>query len=105
MHVCPAGHPPPAQIPTIERSAHRYGVVVVVGPTQPDEEQASQQLAKFPGHACPRGGALQRAGSLTITHFVVPSERVRQQVAASGLPQVEREAHFTTARSQSLDSP
>ena len=69
------------------------GVVVVVDPPpgQPFA-QASQQLP-VPMHAVPPFGALHFDASLLIWHFCLPFLSIRQQVTASGRPQVDFAAH------------
>ena len=77
-------------------------VVVEVGAGQlgppPGDGQASQQLVQAPTMPC---FAVQCAASFLIVHFV-PLLVVRQQVTASGLPHVERDAHFLTGPAQCL---
>jgi hypothetical protein len=71
-------------------------VDVVVGTTQPDCPQASQQLAKLPTQAWPPLGAAHRAVVLLSEHEVLPLALVRQQVLVPGLPQVDLDAHLLT---------
>ena len=77
-------------------------VVVEVGDGQlgppPGDAQASQQLVQAPTMPC---FAVQCAASFLIVHFV-PLLVARQQVTASGLPHVERDAHFLTEPAQCL---
>src|SRR5437667_12819564 len=67
-------------------------VVLVVVVAQPLGPQASQQLGFVPMV----DGGLQRLGSRLTLQWILPSESVRQQVTAPGLPQVERDAQRTT---------
>jgi hypothetical protein len=76
-------------------------VVVEVGPEQlgpPGDAQASQQLVQAPTIPC---FVVQWAASFLIVHLV-PLLVVRQQGTASGLPHVERDAHFLTGPAQRL---
>ena len=68
--------------------------VVVVVVTELEGGQASQQLATCPMDTVPRRGVLHKLGSRFTEHWVTPSAVVRQQVTASGLPQVERRTHL-----------
>jgi hypothetical protein len=72
-------------------------LVVVVVTVQPPLPQASQQLGAGPMHTCPPLGALHDEARRFTVHLVVPFGLVRQQVTASGLPQVERDAQRRTA--------
>jgi hypothetical protein len=65
------------------------GTVVVV--TQPPASHASQQLV-----SCPTQPSAQYAGSGAIEQRGCPEGLLRQQVTASGRPQVERAAHLMT---------
>ena len=67
-------------------------VMLVVVVEQPLGPQASQQLGFVPMV----DGGLQRLGSRLTLQWILPSESVRQQVTAPGLPQVERDAQRTT---------
>src|SRR5262245_62723303 len=57
----------------------------------------------MPTHACPPDGARHLFASDFRVQRVSPRTFVRQHVTKSGRPQVERAAHATTARRQSLD--
>lgn len=73
-----------------------------LGDAHPLVVHASQQLACTPTHAEPPLGALQALAALLVLQVVFPLAFVRQQVTKSGLPQVERAAHLTTAPLQLL---
>jgi hypothetical protein len=76
--------------------------VGVGGGTQPDAEQASQQLENFPTQTCPFFGARQCAASFLTLQVVMPRWFVWQQVTADFSPHVEFFAHLITEVPQLL---
>jgi hypothetical protein len=76
------------------------GAAVVVEPPP----QPSQQLPGPPAVALPPRGARHLSALFLIEHFVFPRRSVRQQVTASGLPQVEWAAQDVTRPLHSFGS-
>ena len=103
-HINPGGQSPGMGEPNVPQVVTVVVVggtdVVVVVVTQPPASQASQQLENPPAHA---PAAWQRSGVVTL-HRVRPSARVRQQVTASGRPQVEVFTQRLTVRRQAASS-